>query len=268
MLENVKINMHYVHYEHRRIDPNKSTLVFINSLGTDHRVWSYVLAELGQSFNVLKYDKQGHGLSEQATKTLSIGTYADDLIALLATLSIHKVIPIGLSIGGLIAQELYRKRPELVDKLILTNTATKIGSEESWNQRIQAVKENGLSSISDLILSRWFGSGFAANHPDRCAMAKAILLQTSDAGYVAACQALAGADLTAYASSIQVPTLCIAGSHDQATPTHIVSAMADLIPQSEFFELPGVGHIPCLEAEKEFTQTILNFLSKYEEGDS
>jgi len=57
MLENVKINTHYVHYEHRRIDPNKSTLVFINSLGTDHRVWSYVLAELGQNFNVLKYDK-------------------------------------------------------------------------------------------------------------------------------------------------------------------------------------------------------------------
>ena len=57
MLENVKINTHYVHYEHRRIDPNKSTLVFINSLGTDHRVWSYVLAELGQNFNVLKSKK-------------------------------------------------------------------------------------------------------------------------------------------------------------------------------------------------------------------
>jgi 3-oxoadipate enol-lactonase len=268
MLKNVKINTHYVHYEHRRVDPNKSTLVFINSLGTDHRIWSYVLTELGQKFNVLKYDKQGHGLSEQATKTLSIRSYADDLIALLAALSIHKVIPVGLSIGGLIAQELYRQRPDLVDKLILTNTATKVGSKESWNQRIQAVKENGLASISDLILSRWFGSGFAVNHPDRCALAKAILLQTPDEGYVAACHALAEADLTGYASDIRVPTLCIAGSDDQATPTNVVRAMANLIPRSEFYELSGAGHLPCLESEKEFTQAILTFLSKHGECDS
>ena len=263
MLKTIKINAHYTHYEYLKTDPKKSTLVFINSLGTDHRIWSHVVAELGQTFNILKYDKQGHGLSEQTKKSLSISNYADDLIALLTALSIDKVIPIGLSIGGIIAQELYRKRRDLVEKLILTNTATKIGSRDSWNQRIQTVEHNGLASISDLILSKWFGPGFAIKNPDRFAVAKVMLLQTPDAGYIAACQALSNADLTAFAPNIQVPTLCIAGGDDQATPTGVVRAMANLIPQSDFYELSGVGHIPCLEAEQEFAQVVQNFLGKH-----
>ncbi|MBT5670752.1 MAG: 3-oxoadipate enol-lactonase [Betaproteobacteria bacterium] len=268
MLTNIKINTRYVSYEYLKLDPKKSTLVFINSLGTDHRIWSYVVEELGHNFNILKYDKQGHGLSEQSTKSPSISQYADDLIALISLLSINQVIPVGLSIGGLIAQELYRKRPDMVEKLVLTNTATVIGSRDSWNQRIQAVERNGLASISDLILSRWFGSGFADNNPDRLAIARAILLQTPNSGYMAACQALSNADLTAYAPNIEVPTLCIAGADDQATPTDVVIAMANLIPKSEFYELSGVGHIPCLEAEQEFSQVILNFLGKSAGADS
>ena len=263
MLKTIKINAHCVHYEYLKTDPEKSTLVFINSLGTDHRIWSYVVAELGQNFNILKYDKQGHGLSEQTSKRLSISDYADDLIALVSALSIDRVIPIGLSIGGLIAQELYRKRCDLVEKLILTNTATIIGSKVGWNQRIQAVEDNGLVSISDLILSKWFGPSFAIKNPDRFAVAKGILLQTPDAGYIAACEALSNADLTAFAPNIQVPTLCIAGGDDQATPTGVVRAMANLIPQSDFYELSGVGHIPCLEAEQEFVQVVQNFLGKH-----
>ena len=69
--------------------------------------------------------------------------------------------------------------------------------------------------------------------------------------------------MTAFAPDIQVPTLCIAGGDDQATPTGVVRAMANLIPQSDFYELSGVGHIPCLEAEQEFTKTVLNFLGKH-----
>lgn len=266
MLKTIKINDHYIHYEHYESDPKKATLVFINSLGTDHRIWSNVVSQLGQASNYLKYDKRGHGLSGHSGQSLSISNYADDLIALVSSLSIKRVIPVGLSIGGLIAQELYRKRRDLVDKLILTNTATAIGSKDSWTQRIEAVQHNGLASISDLILSKWFGSGFAHHYPDRFALAKGILLQTPDTGYLAACHALANADLTAFAPNIKVPTLCMAGGEDQATPPGIVAAMANLIPESEFYELSGVGHIPCLEAEKEFTQTVLKFLSKHEEN--
>ena len=89
MLTNIKINTRYVSYEYLKLDPKKSTLVFINSLGTDHRIWSYVVEELGHNFNILKYDKQGHGLSEQSTKSPSISQYADDLIALISLLSIR-----------------------------------------------------------------------------------------------------------------------------------------------------------------------------------
>jgi len=264
MLKMIKINDHYVHYEHRKIDEGKSTLVFINSLGTDHRIWSYVVHELGQAFNILTYDKQGHGLTEQAQKSISISDYADDLIALISALSITKVIPIGLSIGGVIAQEIYRKRPDLIEKLVLTNTATQIGSHEAWNQRIQAIQADGLCSIASMILSKWFGSDFSDRNPRRLALARAILLQTPDAGYIAACHALSNADLTAFANQIAVPTLCIAGSQDQATPSDVVRSMANLIPNSVFQELAGVGHIPCLEAEKEFGQTVLSFLAKSE----
>ena len=75
----------------------------------------------------------------------------------------------GMSIGGVIAQELYRQRPDLVAALVLCDTAAKIGTDESWDERIAAVERGGVESIADTVLERWFTADFRARRADELA---------------------------------------------------------------------------------------------------
>ena len=119
-------------------------LVFINPLGCDLRVWSEVASILKPDFRVVAYDKRGHGLSESGPDRTEMADYAADLAALLDVLGIGRAAIVGMSIGGVIAQELARQRPELVAALVLCATAAKIGTDESWDERIAAVERGGI----------------------------------------------------------------------------------------------------------------------------
>src|SRR4051812_17105433 len=163
----VHINDVVIHYDVLRADEDKPIIVFINSLGTDSRIWHHVLPKLVGDFTVLTYDKRGHGLSSLGNPPYSIDDHAADLAALLDHLQLSNVIVCGLSVGGLIAQGLYATRPDLVRALILSNTAHKIGTPEMWAARIAAVEENGIGSILGAIMERWFTPPFRS--PDNAA---------------------------------------------------------------------------------------------------
>ena len=113
--------------EGRRDGP---AFVFINALGSDLRIWDDVAAILSPEFRIVRYDKRGHGLSELGPDRCDMADYARDLGALLDALGVVRATVVGLSIGGLIAQELYRQRPELFSALVLSDTAAKIGTDE------------------------------------------------------------------------------------------------------------------------------------------
>ncbi|MGV6904713.1 MULTISPECIES: alpha/beta fold hydrolase [unclassified Brucella] len=162
-----KVNDIVVHYDLRWNGNDKPVLVFINSLGTDFRIWNKVRARLGHDVSTLVYDKRGHGLSDIGKTPYTIELLAQDLIALLDRLSIHKAVIYGLSVGGLIAQGLYAARPDLVAGLVLSNTAHKIGTPEMWNARIDAIMQNGLASILDATMPRWFTAAY--RRPDNAA---------------------------------------------------------------------------------------------------
>nr|WP_244395464.1 alpha/beta fold hydrolase [Brucella microti] len=162
-----KVNDIVVHYDLRWNGNDKPVLVFINSLGTDFRIWNEVRARLGHDVSTLVYDKRGHGLSDIGKTPYTIELLAQDLIALLDRLSIHKAVICGLSVGGLIAQGLYAARPDLVAGLVLSNTAHKIGTPEMWNARIDAIMQNGLASILDATMPRWFTAAY--RRPDNAA---------------------------------------------------------------------------------------------------
>src|SRR5690606_22071352 len=66
----------------------------------------------------------------------------------------------GLSVGGMIAQQLYMRRPDLVRSLVLSDTAHKIGTFETWNARIAAVEADGIGSMVDAIMTNWFTPDF------------------------------------------------------------------------------------------------------------
>ena len=222
-------------------------LVFINSLGTDFRIWSEVAEILAQNFRIVLYDKRGHGLSESGPDKAEMADYARDLAALLDSLGVVRATIVGLSIGGLIAQELYRQRPELFASLVLCDTAAKIGTDESWDRRIGEVELGGLDAIADSILERWFTADFRARQKAELAGMRAMLTRTPVDGYLAACGALKRADLRPYAGRIEAPTLCLVGDQDGSTPVSLVKETAALISGSRFEVIEGAGHLPNVE---------------------
>jgi 3-oxoadipate enol-lactonase len=222
-------------------------LVFINSLGTDFRIWNEVAEILAPDFRIVTYDKRGHGLSESGPDANDMADYARDLMGLPDGLGVGRATIVGLSIGGLIAQELYRHSPERVAALVLCDTAAKIGTDEVWDQRIGHVERGGIEAIADSVLERWFTAHFRAARSTELAGMRAMLTRTPRQGYLAACGALKRADLRPYAGRILAPTLCLVGDEDGSTPVALVKETAALIPGSRFEIIEGAGHLPNVE---------------------
>jgi 3-oxoadipate enol-lactonase len=222
-------------------------IVFINSLGTDFRIWDEVAKPLAQNARIVRYDKRGHGLSELRAGAASIADFATDLSALLDLLQMRAATIVGLSIGGMIAQELYRLRPDLVFSLVLCDTGHRIGGPEFWAGRISTVATSGIESIADGVMQRWFTKSYHDNSADALAGWRAMLTRTPQAGYLTACGAIRDADLTMSAKAIRALTLCIVGDQDGSTPVELVRELSGLIPASRFEIIAGAGHIPCVE---------------------
>jgi 3-oxoadipate enol-lactonase len=251
-----------IHFEATELFENRHTLVFVNSLGTDFRIWHDVARQLSSEFNIVLHDKRGHGLSTLGTAPHEIETYAADLAALLDYLQIKRATAVGLSVGGLIVQSLFHTRPDLVSKLVISNSAVKIGNEQSWGQRISAVQSGGIESLADGIMKMWFAPEFHQRTPEDLTLYRTMLARTYPAGYIACCEALRDADFTAGAANINVPTLFIAGDQDGSTPSALVHSSAQLVPGSRFELINGVAHIPCVEKPGDYARLLRNFVEQ------
>jgi 3-oxoadipate enol-lactonase len=240
-----RVNGIVIHHELRG-PADGPTVVFSNSLGTDFRIWDPVVARLPKDWRLLRYDKRGHGLS-QATAHSRMSDHVADAASLIDHLGIPRATVVGLSVGGMIAQGLAALRPELVNGLVLSNTAHKIGNDEMWNGRIASLRQGGIAGIADPILERWFSPGFRTpDNPDFIGASN--MLRRSDLeGYIATCEAIRDADLTESTRALKLPVTCIAGEFDGSTPPALVRSLADLIEGAEFHLIDGAGHIPCVE---------------------
>lgn len=249
-----------IHYRAEGLGSGKPVIAFINSLGTDFRIWDAVMAELGDAYAYVLHDKRGHGLSGTGTPPYSIETHAGDLIALLDHLKVEKAVIWGLSVGGLIAQATYASRPDLVRGLVLSNTAHKIGTPEMWNARIGTILQNGLSGMIDPIMERWFTPAFRTDDNAVYAGCRAMLARQPVDGYCGTCAAIRDADYTDATTRIAVPTLCVVGDQDGSTSPDLVRSLATLIPASAYAEIVGCGHIPCIEQPATYSATVAAFL--------
>ncbi|MFD1745484.1 3-oxoadipate enol-lactonase [Rhizobium helianthi] len=243
------------------LDSKKPAILFINSLGTDLRIWDKVVADLSSDFTLILFDKRGHGLSDLGQPPYRIEDFADDAIGLLEHYGISQVVLCGLSIGGLISLSIFDKRPDLVRGIFFADTAHKIGTPDFWETRIRAVLDNGIGSILDPIMSRWFTAPYRrpenADYRGYCTM----LERQSAEGYAGTCAAIRDADFTETARRINVATLCVVGEEDGSTPPELVRSLANLIRGSQFEIIPGAAHLPCIEAPSVFLRLLRRFLS-------
>jgi 3-oxoadipate enol-lactonase len=238
------------------------SFVFVNSLGTDLRIWDELVAHYANNVRTMRYDLRGHGLSDAPPAPYSIDDHVGDLAALLDAHEIQGAIIVGLSVGGMIAQALAAERPDLARLLVLCDTAHKIGTPKMWNARIDAVRASGVASIAESVLERWLSVEFRHAHPAETAGYRNMLTRTPAEGYIGTCATLRDTDLTSTATQLTQPTLCLVGEDDRATPPALVESLSALIPNAAYKTIPNAGHLPCIEQPKSLSLRIESFVRR------
>jgi len=245
-------------------DPALPPVVLSHSLGADLTMWEPQLRELTPHFRLLRYDTRGHGQSSIPDGPYTAATLGQDVLGLLDALNIQETIFCGLSMGGVIGQWLGIHAPDRIEKLILADTAAKIGTAETWNARIETVQQEGLDTIIPGTLERWFTAPFRAEQPEIIARTTAVLHATSSQGYAACCAAIRDADFRDEfqqnsVGKIKAPTLIIVGQQDPVTTTADGKFLANAIAGSTYVEL-AAAHLSNVEAADAFNAALLSFL--------
>ena len=235
-------------------------LVLSSSLGGNLSMWDPQLAAFSSRYRLLRYSTRGHGQSSAPPGPYSIELLANDVLNLLDALRFDRVHFCGLSMGGQTGIWLGQHAPSRLHKLVLCNTGATIGTHDGWNARVDAVLSKGLADVSSAVVSRWFTPDFALLHPDVVASAKSMIESANPSGYASCCAAVRDLDARETLSSISIPTLVIAGSHDFATPAADGRFLAENIPAAQYVELPA-AHLSNIEAAAQFTSVVETFLS-------
>jgi 3-oxoadipate enol-lactonase len=246
------------HYALRGV-PDAPVVVLSNSLGTNFAMWDSQLPELEKKFRVLGYDTRGHGQSSVTPGPYTIEQLARDALAMLDALKISRVHFCGLSMGGMIGMWLAIHVPGRLHRLVLSSTAPKIGTADTWNTRIDMIRKIGMQAAAPAVIERWLTPDFRARSPQVAAAILHMLENAPQEGYLACCAAVRDFDARESVSSIQTPALVISGTDDPATTPADVRALADGIPGARFLSLPA-SHLSNVEAPEQFNAALLEFL--------
>jgi 3-oxoadipate enol-lactonase len=235
-------------------------VALVNSLGMDLQMWDPQIPRLAESFRVLRFDARGHGRSEVPTGPYTLDQLGGDLCALLQTLEIPQVHICGLSLGGMVALWLAVYHSERVGRVVLANTAARIGTDASWNERIGAIQEGGMAAIRDTVVGRFLSLPFRRQNPEVVAWVADILETTPPDGYIGACRALAEADLRGVVGRVAAPCLMIGSLLDEATPPAQAEELAAHLKTSQLALLGDAAHLSNVEQADAFTGLLLAFL--------
>ena len=165
----------------------------------------------------------------------------------------------GVSIGGLTTLWLGVHAPARVDRLVLANTAARIGTLAMWNERMATARDQGLDALADATMGRWFTDRFRAAAPATVAGFRATMASVPRAGYLGCSAALRDADLRGEASSTKARVLVITGTHDVATPAADGTWLQQQIPGAELAGFDA-AHLSNVEQAIAFTGRVLRFL--------
>ncbi|MFJ3673175.1 alpha/beta fold hydrolase [Streptomyces sp. NPDC090106] len=232
-------------------------LVLVHGAGDDGRVWGPQVSALRTDFTVVAWDEPGAGRSSDLTPGFGLGDYADCLAAVISDAGCGPAHVVGLSWGGTVALELYRRRPDTVRTLVLADTYA--GWKGSLAPQEVAARVAGVRSAprgAGVPTAGLFaGEPPAAHVPLLDAMARAVRPDT----LAAQLAIMAGADLRDVLPTIAVPTLLLWGERDARSPLGVARAFRDAVPGAELVVLPGAGHLSNLEAPEGFDAAVRGF---------
>ncbi|MFA9430244.1 3-oxoadipate enol-lactonase [Egicoccus sp. AB-alg2] len=249
---------------HTRVDgpPEAPPLLAINSLGTDLTSWDAQVADWSERWRVVRYDQRGHGRSGVPDGPYTIDQLGQDALAVLDANNVQRADVCGLSLGGVVALWLAVHAPDRVDRVVLADTAARVGTEEGWRRRAAVVRAQGMDAVVDLVLGRFFSPDFRASGAPALAAVEAGLRRADPEGYAASCDALAAADLRSVVGEVTAPCLVVVGTADEATPPDDARELRAHLRDGDYVELPGAGHLANLEQPVTFTRLVTDFLSR------
>ncbi|MDT8328838.1 MAG: 3-oxoadipate enol-lactonase [Roseovarius sp.] len=239
-------------------DPAGAPIVFAHALGTGTLLWDKVIPHLPPGLRIIRYDARGHGLSSCPPAPYSMGTLVRDAERLLDHLSVRDAMVVGLSIGGMVAQGLAVKRPDLIRAMVLSNTAAKIATPEIWASRIATARAGDMAELARASCERWFPRAFLKEN--RHLPWLELLTRHDPEGYIGCASAISGTDFYTPTSGLRLPVLGIAGADDGSTPPDLVRETVDLIPGSQFQLIRRAGHVPPVDQPETYAAHLAAFL--------
>jgi pimeloyl-ACP methyl ester carboxylesterase len=236
-------------------------LVFVHGAACDGRLWRPQAAVLADELTVVAWDEPGAGRSSDVPEGFGLADYADCLASVIDDLALGPAHVAGISWGGTVALELYRRRPELVATLILVDTyAGWKGSlpEEEVQARVEGVRHllEAPADEFDPVLPGLFAGGppvaFRSLLEEIAADVRPESLRTQ-------ISVMAEADQTDLLPGIAVPTLLIWGERDARSPLRVARQFQRSIPGAELVVIPDCGHVSNLERPELFTEAVRTF---------
>jgi 3-oxoadipate enol-lactonase len=255
--------LHYSVREPRSGKAPRHTVVLSHALGCDLSMWDSLANQLAGDCRVIAYDHRGHGSSDAPEGLYTMAELADDAARLLRELDTGPVVWVGLSMGGMVGQELALRHPALVRALVLANTTSGYpdAARAVWEQRIATVQSQGIAAIADAVMARYFHDGFRTEKAGTVARFRRRLVTTDSIGYIGCCNAVGKVDTGARLGQITAPALVIAGELDQGTPVAMAETLAQGMPNASLTVLKEASHLSAVEQPAAFKAAVTGFIA-------
>ncbi len=251
-------------YQARMAPAARPVLALVHSLGMDYSFWDAVDARLGEHASLVAIDARGHGRSGAGDTGTTAPRMALDLREVIEHLGLERVVVGGASMGGCVALQFAIDHPDRTAGLALIDTTAWYGptAPTDWEARAQKAILQGLASLTDFQVTRWFSNGFREREPAVVQHWVDVFLRNDLQSYVAACRMMGAFDARAQLAGIRVPTLVQVGEEDYAAPVAMSRAMHEAIAGSRLDVIAGARHLTPLEVPDRVTQALLDLCAQ------
>ena len=247
--------------------PNASqlTVVLLHGVGLDLDMWDAQAEALSEHYRVLRYDMYGHGNSPSLPHQSSLQDYCKQLSDLLEYRGIQTVVPVGFSMGGVIAQRFAADNPGRLGGIVLMSTVYRRTQAElaGVRERLKVTEQNGIGDVIDLAVTRWLPEQFQAQHPEAVTWLRGKMAQNDRRGYTDAYRVFvqADADVGDALTQVRCPALVITGGDDVGSTPTIAERMAADLDDAKLVVLDGLRHMVTMQDSERVTGLLADFLS-------
>ncbi len=239
-------------------------ILLLHPVGLDLTWWGEQFAGLVDHHDVLAIDMPGHGLSSPLEGKPTFERLVSVSEQVLDARDGGPAHVVGVSIGGMLAQHLALRRPDLVRTLTLVATLCTFPESvrQALRDRARVARSQGMAKIAELSNERWFPPAFRERRPDVLDRATRSLLAQDAQFHASIWEMIAELNLAEKLPLIACPTLVVAGAEDINAPVGAAETIAGLVRGARLEVMAGVGHFPPFEAPGAFNALLIGFLSE------